>query len=202
MIIAGAGGHAREIFDLLNSNTESPVYFFDNVSPSLPEKMGGLEIITHEEAVKEKLLEDPRFIIGTGNALVRRKMYDLFMEWGGKPFTLIAGTAIISKQETVIGEGSNIMHGAFISNHVRVGKGTLVNTRAHLHHDVKTGEFCEIGPAALLLGKVQIGKEVFIGAGAILLPGIEAGDGSIIGAGAVVTKNVAAGKTVKGNPAV
>lgn len=201
MIIIGAGGHAREVMDLLQFNSSDELFLFDNVSPSLPASINGIAIIQKEEEAKTKLQIDPRFIIATGNPPVRKKMYELFMQWAGKPFTCTANTAIISKHETIIGEGSNIMHDVFISNHVQIGIGNLINTRAHLHHDVTTGNFCEVGPAALLLGNVKIGHHVFIGAGAIVLPGIEVGNDAVIGAGSVVTKNVAAGKTVKGIPA-
>lgn len=201
MIIAGAGGHAREILDLLLIKAEEEIFLFDNVNVSAPDTINGYSLLRTEEEVKAQLQSDPRFIIGTGTPVVRQKMYELFIGWGGQPFTLVAETALLSEQQTSIGEGANIMHDAFISNHVQIGKGNLINTRAHLHHNVVTGNFCEIGPSALLLGNVRIGHHVFIGAGAILLPGMEVGDGAVIGAGAVVTKHVAAGKTVKGNPA-
>lgn len=202
MIIAGAGGHAREILDLLVIKAAEEIFLFDNTNDSAPAILNGYPLIRSSEDAKEKLRNDPRFILGTGNPVVRHKMYDLFVELGGQPFTFTAATALVSEQQTTIGEGANIMHDVFISNCVQIGKGSLINTRAHLHHDVVTGAFCEIGPAALLLGKVRIGERAFIGAGAILLPGIEVGDAAVIGAGAVVTKHVAAGQTVKGNPAV
>lgn len=202
MIIAGAGGHARELLDLLEQKAGETIFLFDNVNEAAPDSINGFPLIRSAEEAKAALQNDPRFIIATGNVAVRQKMYTLFAAWGGHAVTFIAATAMVSEQQTTIGEGVNIMHDAFISNHVQVGKGSLINTRAHLHHDVVTGDFCEIGPAALLLGKVSIGHSVFIGAGAILLPGTEVGDGAIIGAGAVVTKRVAAGQTVKGNPAV
>lgn len=202
MIITGAGGHAREILDLLIKKAEEDFFLFDNINDTVPDTINGHPLIRTEEEAKAQLQNDPRFIIGTGNPAVRQKMYELFADWGGQLFTFIATTALVSEQQTTIGEGANIMHDAFISNQVQIGKGSLINTRANLHHDVVTGNFCEVGPAALLLGNVHIGHRVFIGAGAVLLPGIEVGDDAIIGAGAVVTKHVAANKTVKGNPAV
>lgn len=202
MIIAGAGGHAREILSQLDRNALEVLYFFDNVSDFVPEQISGISVIRTETAVKEILKTDARFIIGTGKPAGRKNLYELFCQWGGECFSFVAATAFVSEQQTTIGEGVNIMHEAFISCDVKLGKGCLVNTRAHLHHDVSIGDFCEIGPAALLLGGVKIGHDVRIGAGAILLPGIEIGNEVRVGAGAVVTKNIHEGKTVKGNPAV
>jgi sugar O-acyltransferase (sialic acid O-acetyltransferase NeuD family) len=202
MIIAGAGGHAREIYMLLDRETKATVYFFDNVSDDMSARIGEAEILRTESDTKKRMNEDRRFIIGVGSPVVRKRLCDLLLQWGGLPYTFQAVTAFVSEIQTIIGEGSNIMHDAFISSNVTLGKGCLVNARANLHHDVVAGDFCEIGPAALLLGNVTIGNGVFIGAGAILLPGIEVADGAIIGAGAVVTKNVTTDRTVKGVPAV
>jgi sugar O-acyltransferase (sialic acid O-acetyltransferase NeuD family) len=202
MIIAGAGGHALEIMDILDKSSISQLAFFDNIHAGCPAQLQGVDVIKDVNTAKALLQNDPRFVIGTGNPQVRKKLYHLFQEMGGTAFTCTAATAVISEKVTSIGEGCNIMHAAFISSQVTIGKGSLINTGAHLHHHVSIGNFCEIGPAALLLGNVQIGHSVFIGAGAILLPGITVAEEAIIGAGAVVTKNVEAGRTVKGNPAV
>lgn len=201
MIIAGAGGHAREIIDIIGTGDGGRCFVFDTVTPSLPDTLHGFTILKTEAAAKKILQEDPRFIIGTGNPTIRRKLYDLFISWGGRAETIIASNAFVSQQQTSLAAGVNIMCFSFISNYVRIGLGSLINTRAHLHHDVEIGLFCEIGPGAILLGKVNTGDNVFIGAGAVVLPGIAIGDNAVIGAGSIVTKNVAAGKTVKGNPA-
>jgi sugar O-acyltransferase (sialic acid O-acetyltransferase NeuD family) len=201
MIIAGAGGHAREIFDLLNADMPAVLYFFDNVSKQAPVTPSGSVLLRTIEDAASALQKDRRFIIGTGKPAVRQTLYDLMKGIGGVAFSVKATTAYVSEQDVFIGEGANIMHDAFISNHVSLGKACLINTRAHVHHDVVAGDFCEIGPAALLMGHVQLGDHVQVGAGAVLLPGIWIGSGAVIGAGSVVTKNVEAGMTVKGNPA-
>lgn len=201
MIIAGAGGHAREIWDILSSQGISRPYFFDNISPQLPKGIPIDYWIKDDVSAARILLQDPDFILGTGNPIVRKKLYDLFMSLGGRTCSCVASSAIISNESVEIGEGVNIMHRAFISNHVQVGKGSLINTNAHLHHDVQIGDFCELGPGSLLLGKIRLGNYVFVGAGAILLPGVQVDKGAVIGAGAVVTKNIPAGITVKGSPA-
>lgn len=202
MIIAGAGGHAREIRMLMDSLPAGPLYFFDNTTADAPSSIDGLEVVRTQERARQILGKDPRFIIGTGGSAVRRTLCELLQGWGGEPFSFIAASAMISGFETSVGTGVNIMHAAFISSSVRVGDGSLINTSSQLHHEVVTGHFCEVGPAAVLLGKVRLGSNVSIGAGAILLPEITIGDGAIIGAGAVVTKNVRASQTVKGVPAV
>lgn len=201
MIIAGAGGHAREVFDILNSDLQDQVCFFDNVNDFFENKLLGKPILKSEVEVLSNFELDRQFIVGTGNSNVREKLYDFFVKLGGAPVSIIASSAIISSNNVRIGKGCNIMHDCFISNFVQIGDGTLVNTRANIHHDVEIGSFCEIGPSATLLGRVKVGCRVLIGAGAILLPGVNIGDNAIVGAGAIVVNNVDIGSVVKGNPA-
>jgi sugar O-acyltransferase (sialic acid O-acetyltransferase NeuD family) len=201
MILAGAGGHARELIDLLDEKQKTSCFLFDNVTTDAV-VVDGTTVIRTEEAATEQLKSDDRFVPATGSPAVRKKLFNLFLSLGGTPYSIVATTANISTINVHIGAGANIMHFVFISNHVHIGDGCLINTRANIHHDVSVGNFCEIGPGALLLGKVRVADEVLIGAGAILLPGISVGKGAVIGAGSVVTKKIEAGVTVKGNPAV
>ena len=199
MIIAGAGGHAREIRDILDIQGVNDLCFFDNINDPLPEVIRDERVILSEADLIRIIANDPLFILGTGGPNARRTLYGLFIQNGGKPVTCVAPTAIISKRAVEIGDGCNIMHRVFISNHVNIGKGSLLNAGVQIHHDVWIGSFCEIGPGAIILGKVKIGNDVFIGSGAIIFPGTQIGDGAIIGAGTVVAKSVDNNAKVVGN---
>lgn len=201
IIIAGAGGHAREIRDILDLQGINDILFFDNVSYPLPMEIENDKVIRSIDELSAILKHSPEYIIGTGSPVVRKMFFQLFGNMGGKPVTCISPLATISAGYVTIGVACNIMHRVFLSNHVFIGTGALINAGAQLHHDVSVGEFAEIGPASILLGKVKVGAEAFIGAGAVILPGVQVGDRAIVGAGAVVTKNVAPGAKVKGNPA-
>jgi sugar O-acyltransferase (sialic acid O-acetyltransferase NeuD family) len=201
MILVGAGGHAKEVFDVLSNEDQKNVAFFDNISLSLPGGIFGRPILRTIEDAKLYLQTDNRFILGIGNPKYREQLFNLFLNLNAEPFTPIAESAVVSQFDVFVGEGSNVMHKTFVSNSVRIGKGALINTGAHLHHDIEMGDFCEIAPAALLLGKAKLGSYVFVGAGAIILPGITVGNKVVIGAGAIVTKNIQDNQKVKGNPA-
>jgi sugar O-acyltransferase (sialic acid O-acetyltransferase NeuD family) len=201
MILVGAGGHAKEVFNILSDEDQKNVAFFDNIGSSLPEGIFGRPILRTIEDAKSYLQTDNRFILGIGNPKYREQLFSLFLNLNSEPFTPIAKSAVVSNFDVFIGEGSNVMHKTFVSNSVRIGKGALINTGAHLHHDIEMGDFCEIAPAALLLGKAKLGSHVFVGAGAIILPGIIVGNNVLIGAGAIVTKNISDNQKVKGNPA-
>lgn len=198
MVIAGAGGHALEVLEVLVAQkmTEA-LAIFDEFSANLmmEEKY---PIIKSDEALQAHFTQDARFVLGTGNPKLRKRFYEQFTSLGGRHVSiqglenLPSGAAEIS--------GADIMNRCVIGPKVSIGRGTLVNTGALVHHEVQIGEFCEIAPRAVLLGKVSLGNQVLVGANATILPGIKVGDGAVIGAGAVVTRDVPSGVTVVGVP--
>jgi sugar O-acyltransferase (sialic acid O-acetyltransferase NeuD family) len=200
MIILGAGGHARELYELMSFDKQS-IYFFDDFTKSGPDFLFDLPIVSNETAVKKLLASNRKVAIGTGNGRTRQILYEKFKVLGAEIISVVAHTAIVSNISCKIDGGVNIMHFSFISNNTSIGFGSLVNARVNIHHDVKIGVFCEIGPGAVLLGNVQVDDFSFIGAGAIILPGVQIGKHCVVGAGAVVTKNVSDYSKVKGNPA-
>lgn len=198
MIIIGAKGHAKEVFDILNTDS---VYFFDNVSNDIEGQLFGMEILTNIPSVKEILATDPDFILGLGNPKHRYNLYNEFLNLNGNPVSAIAQNSIISKSCN-LGKGLNIMSFTFISSDVTIGDGTLINTHTSIHHDAIIGKFVEISPGARVLGNCKIGDFTTIGANASILPKITVGSNVVIAAGAVVTENVPDNCMVAGVPAI
>jgi sugar O-acyltransferase (sialic acid O-acetyltransferase NeuD family) len=201
MIIIGAGGHAKEIFNELHSlSLSSDVVFFDN-TPGAALTVLGSPVLHTEAEVRAHFETDSRFIIGVGKPIHRRNLFEQFATWGGKATSVISTSAVLGKFEVQLADGLNIMQGALVTVSVQIGLGTLINAQASIHHDCKVGNFCELSPGCRLLGKVKVGNQVSIGAGAIVLPGVSIADNAVVGAGAVVTKNVEAGMLMIGIPA-
>lgn len=201
----GAGGHAKEMLELvIEEEGVKHVAVFDNVTPDIhiPKIFSEFNILRDKVSLTNWFKDnDNDFVIGVGGIRAKSILWELAMDCGGSPRSLIAKNAAIGHFDTNIGVGSTIMQMAFVSNSVQIGKGVLINTRVNIHHDIRIGDFCEIAPNALLLGRAQIGQNNFIGAGAVILPDIVIGNDCTIGAGAVVTKNLTDNMLVKGNPA-
>jgi sugar O-acyltransferase (sialic acid O-acetyltransferase NeuD family) len=198
MIICGAGGHAKELYHIFGTSLTN-VVFFDNVNPL--KHLYDAPVINTEQEISSHFLTDNRFVIGTGNPLVRFKFHTLMTQLGGALFTVQhhqSSTGLCNSRNYE----ADIFPFSFIGPEVTIGKGTLINTRANIHHNTSIGEFCEISPGAILLGNVKVGDQSMIGSGAVVLPGITVGNNAQIGAGAVVTKNIPDQVTAKGIPAI
>ncbi len=203
MLIAGAGGHARELMGIFHElDFQGEILLYDDATPAdRPDIRLRHRIIRNPESAREFLAEQPLFALGTGKPQLRKLLFEKLLALGGQPFSVISPFARIGKNDVTLGEGLNIMTQAVITENIQIGTGSLIHINATIHHDCRVGRFCELSPGSQLLGGVIIEDMVSIGAGAVVLPGIKIGTGAVVGAGSIVTRNVGAGNTVKGNPA-
>lgn len=201
MLIAGAGGHARELLFEWQQLSDEPLCFFDDTPGAKDSLYNSFKILHTLDEVRALFNKDNRFIIGVGKPTLRSSLCDKLETIGGRLSSLISKSSVIGSNGIQLEEGLNVMSGAILTTDIHIGKGTLIHIHSSIHHNCRVGEFCELSPGCRLLGGVQVGDFVSIGTGAILLPGIKVGSHVIIGAGSVVTKNVVTGQKVIGNPA-
>lgn len=201
MLIAGAGGHAREIIDILGILKEDNIFLYENVINNTRFDVFGFKVLNSEEDLRQLFRQDARCVLGVGNPYLRKTMANVLQSFGGTLHSVISQSSTISVNQSFLGPGLNIMSFAFISNNVRIEEGALINCRANIHHDVVVESYCEISPGAVLLGGVKVGSFSSIGSGATVLPRITIGKNCIIGAGAVVTNNVPDNCVAVGVPA-
>lgn len=201
MIIAGAGGHGLEVFEVLLKQGFSAerIYFFDEEESKKTNHPFKQNVITSEAEVLECFKLSPSFFLGVGNPKSRKKLDGMLTKLGGTLCSIFHSSAFNSN--SLKGICFDQMPFSFVGPEVQIGKGVLINTRANLHHECIVGEYTEIGPGAMLLGGVKVGNKCRIGAGAVILPGIQLGEEVIVGAGAVVTKDYGDYRVLKGIPA-
>ena len=169
MIVAGAGGHAFELLDILISEgkTENLVFFDEINSHDIFQER--FPIIHSDEEVIVHFKKDPNFILGTGNPKVRHTFYQRFTTLGGK-LVSVQGKGVAYSNFSSGGDEADIFNLCFIGANTQIGRGCLINTGAQIHHEVSIGDFTEVNPGAVLLGKVEVGSFCSIGANATLNP--------------------------------
>lgn len=200
MIIAGAGGFAKELYSELKRDIpDSEIYFFDDISVLEQTTLFDTNILRSFEEVSLKLVQ--KFVLGTGRPELRAELFSKFCSKNYLPFSFVSQKATIGQYEISIDEGCTIMAGCILTTNISIGKGSLINIDCTIGHDVIIGEFCELCPGVHISGNCTIEDHVFIGTGAVVLPGITIGKGAKIGAGAVVSKNVPPNVTAIGIPA-
>jgi sugar O-acyltransferase (sialic acid O-acetyltransferase NeuD family) len=176
------------------------LFFYDDTANKKPSNFYGFSILENEAQAISLFASNNQFMLALGGSKNRYLVYNKLTKIGGDVQSIIAPTSIIGQYNVQLGQGLNIMHGAFISSEVSIGKGSLINVYSAIHHDVQVGQFCEISPRATLLGGCVIGDFSTIGSAATILPDIIIGQNVVVGAGAVVTKNIPDNSVVVGVP--
>ena len=205
MIVIGAKGFAKELLEDLVSDkynyNETNLFFFDNVSKNVPEKLYDYKILTSLNEVKTLFNNESLFFtIGIGFPKNRKKMADLFEELGGDLVSIISEKATVGSFNNKIDKGVIIRSGVQITNDITIGKGSLINLNCTIGHDSVIGKFVELSPNVNISGHCSIGEFTSIGSGSTILPNIKIGSNCVIGAGSVITKNVPDNSVVVGVP--
>jgi sugar O-acyltransferase (sialic acid O-acetyltransferase NeuD family) len=173
-----------------------------------PEKVGqsvfGITIVGSDEHIPELFERGYRqAIVTVGSVGAPQTRVELFRLLKSNGFTLpavIDKTAVLSQNDTLVGEGVFIGKGAIINTGVNLGECCIINSGAIIDHDSKIGRFVHVGPGVSISGDAIIGDYSHIGTGSAVLQSIRIGANTIIGAGSVVTRDMPEGVIAFGNP--
>lgn len=205
MVIIGAKGFAKEILEIfhLKNNIEN-LFFFDNISNDLELRLyDKYRILKSWEEVTSvfEIIQNSDFTIAVGGPENRKKLYDKMIQLNGNFCSTISPNSIIGHYDIIIGEGTNIMSSAFISNSVLIGKGVIINVQASVGHDCHIGDFAEISPGVNISGNCFIGNNTTIGTNATILPKVKIGNNVVIAAGSLVKTDIPDNSIAVGYPA-
>jgi sugar O-acyltransferase (sialic acid O-acetyltransferase NeuD family) len=202
LIILGAGGFAREVYDLANYCYGHDPHFkvkgFLSDGPSEIENYGYPPVLSTVEGYEIK--ESDIFIPGIGNVNDRKKVVEIILKKGGVFINLIHPSAVISPS-VKIGTGVAIKAFCVLASNVTIGDHSFLQSSAIFGHDVQIGNYCQINSFSFFAGCVKVNDLVTVNAGAKIVQSRLIGKGSTIGIGSIVIKDVPEGVKVFGNPA-
>lgn len=204
MLIIGAKGFAKEVLEVFHQlNQTENLAFYDDVNTDIDDYMyNKYPILKTDDQAKSFFKKNGNdFTIGIGNPALRFKLYNKFINLGGKFSSSISPLATIGNYDVQIGKGCNVLSGSIFSNSTKIGIGCIVYYGVIITHDCIIEDFVELSPGVTLLGAVTIRSYSQIGSNSTILPNITIGKNSIIGAGSVVTKDIPDNCVAVGTPA-
>ena len=204
LVVVGAGGHGREVFDAATAATRAGTADWDVVGfvDDGDVDLGRLERLgVPLLGDPDELLARPiTYAIGVGTPAVRAELAERLAVVPADPATVVHPGAHIGP-DVELGTGVVIFDRTTITTDVRIGRHTHLNVGCAVQHDSVVGDFVQFSPGVFVNGDCTIGDRVFLGTGAIVTRGCTVGAGARVGAGAVVLDDVAPGATVLGVPA-
>jgi sugar O-acyltransferase (sialic acid O-acetyltransferase NeuD family) len=202
LVIIGAGGLAREVYDLALVCYGHEVGFrvkgFLSDGPSNIENLGYPKVLN--SVADYKVQPEDVFFCAIGNVHDRKRTTEVIIKKGGKFINLIHPTAIVSPSAQ-IGKGVAIKAFSSLASNVTLGDFVYLQSSVILGHDVKIESYCHINSFAFFAGYVYLEELCTVNAGAKLIQNVRIGSGAIVGVGSVVLKKVKPQTTVFGIPA-
>ncbi|MBO4400984.1 MAG: NeuD/PglB/VioB family sugar acetyltransferase [Selenomonadaceae bacterium] len=201
LLIAGAGGFGREVYDMILEMPEFRMAgFLSDVPTALddyPEIRAEAEIVG--TIADYKFRADEFVVNAIGDVAGRKKVAAILRANGANFVNLIHPTAFVSKFAR-LGEGVIICRGASVSTSTTLGDFVLVNASAIVGHDAEVGAFSVICPQAFVGGFAKIGAECFLGANVSVSPRKILGRGSQVMANSFVARDTQAEAFITGVP--
>lgn len=190
LVIIGAGGHSKVVFEAAVSAGISHITVIDELAG---------------ETLETKAPDASHFIVAIGDNAVRERSYNAYVgretvAGALKALTVIHPTACVSPSAH-IAEGSFVGPHAVINAEAEIGKNVIVNTAAVIEHDCVLGDHSFVAPSSSLCGGVHIGERALVGTNATILPLVHLGSDSVLGAGSVLNKTMGNNCVAVGAPA-
>jgi len=202
LVIIGAGGHGREVLDVVDAiNAGKPTFevlgFLDDGSPDRALIEGrGCRVL----GGSLDLPDGVAYVVGIGTGGHRRAIDERLRERAPESPVLVHPDTTIGP-DVELGPGTVVAAGVRMGNHIRIGRHVHVNMNCTVHHDAVLQDHVTLSPGCHVNGNVTLGAGSFLGTGAVVIQGRTVGADATIGAGAVVVRDVPGGVTAVGVPA-
>lgn len=206
VVILGAGGHAREVLEILleccaNGSMAVPVGFIDENPENHGRVLDGFPVLGDFRWFQETDdAQGVETVCAVGSPRTCRSLSMKASAMGLRFARVISPRSVISPRAT-IGEGVIIFPHVIVNTGAAIGNHVTLNVASTVSHDTRVGDFCNVNPGSHLAGNVIIGEGCFVGMGANLIQGITVGAWTVIGAGAVVIRDLPPNVTAVGVPA-
>ena len=202
--IVGAGGHAREVLDVLDACAAGGAaldvlgFLVDGRFGEVGQLVNGLPILGDLGWLAAH--RDVELLCGIGAPEVRQRETASALALGARFFTAVH-PRVERARGVSIAEGCVIPAGCILGNNVKLGRHVHFNLGCTVGHDSVLGDFATLSPGVHLAGNVRIDEGSSIGTGANIIEKLRVGAWSVVGAGSTVIRGLPANCTAVGSPA-
>lgn len=207
LLVVGAGGHAREVLDLVEACNRAGSTEFEVLGLLADDEPDPAALARHQLAHLGTVGDGLRaaaagtaYLVGIGSGAVRGRVDRLARSLGLVAPVLVHPLAVVGSH-TVLGEGCLLFSHTSVTTNVRLGRHVHLNRGATVGHDSVLAHYVTLHPQAVVSGGCRIGAASMLGTSSAVIELVEVGAGCTVGAGAAVVRDVADGLTVVGVPA-
>jgi sugar O-acyltransferase (sialic acid O-acetyltransferase NeuD family) len=205
VVIIGAGGHGREVADILRHQARAgeniePLGFADDNRDLHGLELDGLPVLGDLSWFEDADRDGIAVVCAVGAPHINRRLVERARRIGLSFASAISPLANVSSFAR-LGEGLTIFPNVTINTGSFVDSHSILNVGVVVSHDSKIGPYSNINPGAQLAGNVSIGEGCYIGMGANVIHGKSIGAWSVVGAGAAVIDDLPPNVTAVGVPA-
>jgi len=205
IVIIGAGGHGREIADILQHQAQVNggivlEGFVDGKRELHGKELDGLPVLGDWDWFDTADRDGLKIICAVGNPQTCQKLVNRAILAKLEFANVISPLAHLSPRAH-IGKGVVIFPHVIINTGARIGNFITLNVGVSVSHDSVVGDYTNINPGVHLAGNVTVGEGCYIGMGTNVIQGCSIGAWSTLGAGAVVIRNIPSHSTAVGVPA-
>jgi sugar O-acyltransferase (sialic acid O-acetyltransferase NeuD family) len=203
LVIIGAGGYGREVFNLAIHCNESTHHlnikgFIDDNISALNNFQGYPPVLS---SIKDyKIEKDDVFVCAIGNIQLKKELCSHILDFGGNFISLIHPSTRIN-QNTKIGNGVLVFMNSNISNDCFIDDFVTIQGFVGLGHDTTIGKWSHINSYTFTGGGVIIGDEVLLNTRSTILPKVKICSNAVVGACSLVVRSIKEPITVFGVPA-
>ena len=206
VVIIGAGGHGREILDIVIENKNdgdrlNPIGFIDDDISMRGEIVDGYEVICGSGQIGDHFdYSEVNLVCGIGDPKINRMVVQRLLHQGYKFVSVVSNRAFVARN-VCLGNGSVIFPAVNINTGCKIGRFVTVNIGSTISHDSRIGDFSNINPGCHIAGNVNIEEGCYVGMGSSVIQNIQIGERCVVGAGSVVVQNFGENLLLYGVPA-
>lgn len=200
LLILGAGGFAREVFDWIDKDLFQVVGAYSDDAPSTAEAFRGFApgVPIYQNFAQLRYMS---YVCAVGNPQTREKLCAEAERNGLVPAMPIIHKSAIVGSRSAVHRGVIICPNVVVTCDASIGPHSILNLGCTVGHDARLDDFVTVSPGANISGNVWVQRLSYVGTNSAIREKLVVGAGSVVGMGAAVVKDLPAGSFVGGVPA-